>query len=476
MSPEFPHKHPLIEKVRAALVHGHIPWSGIHKVPEAPHNPISGVRYDGVNRLLLSLVMRDRALEDPRFLTQKQAELRGWRLEEGAEATTITFSRYRPKDRDPGDQKSPKPVMVRADLYNATDVAGIEPYADRTHPLGMKGVERVIAASGLAVRHSALVSEPHHDERSITMPPQDRFSGQAQYRIAVLREVLGAVVDSRSRDFGALANEPGRRLVVELGTLFLAQDFALDTALESNDASEALADEWATFIEEQPKRFLLSVHQAERLSTKALGLDPDLAKAVGRATALERHKGWAIPRELVEALGRNPHDSLEWIYPRKDYSEYAGPVVSEAKGYMAQRVSDRFMVVHRVSGLDTGTFVRIRYEDGVPAVSVGPIDPPERVSAEDVERARASVARPMGSGAWHGARMGYSQYVGFVEAVNEEHVLQRLSKGSVVVHERERVGEVQPGRRVCIRYCDGAAQVRAAPRRRRAHASEGLGR
>lgn len=55
-------------------------WSGASL--DGPHNPCSGTRYSGGNRLHLTMVAAIKG--DPRFCTYKQAEKRGWQVRKGS--------------------------------------------------------------------------------------------------------------------------------------------------------------------------------------------------------------------------------------------------------------------------------------------------------------------------------------------------------------------------------------------------------
>lgn len=60
-------------------------WSGSSL--DSPHNPCSGTRYNGGNRLYLTLVAG--ITGDPRFCTYKQASKRGWQVKRGAHGCIV---------------------------------------------------------------------------------------------------------------------------------------------------------------------------------------------------------------------------------------------------------------------------------------------------------------------------------------------------------------------------------------------------
>lgn len=71
---------------------------GVHPVREMwnsmgmyglPHNPVSGARYQGVNLLRLLMASVEQKLEDPRWMTLKQANAQGYRIKKGAKSVLL---------------------------------------------------------------------------------------------------------------------------------------------------------------------------------------------------------------------------------------------------------------------------------------------------------------------------------------------------------------------------------------------------
>ena len=71
------------------LEQGVAPWQKSWKSGEyhAPFNPVSGTIYRGVNHLMLSAF----DMADPRWMTFKQAQEKGYRVKAGSKAVPIEF-------------------------------------------------------------------------------------------------------------------------------------------------------------------------------------------------------------------------------------------------------------------------------------------------------------------------------------------------------------------------------------------------
>ena len=61
-----------IEENKALFIYG---WN---REALRPQNPVSGAKYNGINRLILGREAVIRGLDDPRWLTYNQAKEKGW--------------------------------------------------------------------------------------------------------------------------------------------------------------------------------------------------------------------------------------------------------------------------------------------------------------------------------------------------------------------------------------------------------------
>ena len=83
----------LVEAIQNELENGHLPveegW-----LRSQPYNVATGKQYQGVNRLWLSWLSRNKGWDDNRFCTYKQAEAKGAQVKKGAKATQVEYFRF----------------------------------------------------------------------------------------------------------------------------------------------------------------------------------------------------------------------------------------------------------------------------------------------------------------------------------------------------------------------------------------------
>ena len=90
---EFAEK--IIERLKEGTAPWQKPWEDGGQIV-APHNPVSGTVYRGVNRVGLALSGYD----DPRWMTYKQAQEAGYQVQAGSKSTPVVFYQWtREKDK-----------------------------------------------------------------------------------------------------------------------------------------------------------------------------------------------------------------------------------------------------------------------------------------------------------------------------------------------------------------------------------------
>ncbi len=92
------------------------PWDPDRAAPTGPVNGATGRPYHGINILLLGMTPQAFASDDPRWITYKQAQERGWQVRKGAKASTVLFFRKVEVNGEGlvfgGEVISPRPVIA----------------------------------------------------------------------------------------------------------------------------------------------------------------------------------------------------------------------------------------------------------------------------------------------------------------------------------------------------------------------------
>jgi antirestriction protein ArdC/phage/plasmid primase-like uncharacterized protein len=277
------------------LEEGVAPWQKSWKAGEyhVPCNPVSGTVYRGVNRLMLSSF----DMADPRWMTFKQAQEKGYRVKAGSKARQIEFWQWTEevdrKDDDGriiyGPDGKPERETVKLDrprvyffsVFHASQLETenrepIPPY--EAPPLDWNPhnkAEAILNSSGAAIfndqRDRAYYS-PMRDE--IHLPYRENFSKAGDYYNTALHE-LGHWACSKQRlafEGGLFGSEAYSKeeLRVEIASWMICQELGLNFEPEN---SAAYVAHWKQFITDDPYELVRACRDAEKIKKYVLDLE-----------------------------------------------------------------------------------------------------------------------------------------------------------------------------------------------------------
>ena len=462
-----------LARVGDALFHGVPPWRKVWCIHRGPRSLVNDSRYQGVNRLHLSMVMLDHRFADPRFVTRKQAEEWGYSIAEGAVPTPIYFNSFSSSRNDPA---SGTPAVSVRTLYNAEQAEGAIPNEHRTLAFdAVSAVARLVQVSGVELRHTAEAEVPHYDVSTdtIVMPARDRFRDVCDYHAALLHELVHATGHGKREGRFEVRNERDdlaiEELRAEIATAFLGQDLGLGLSFRHLADHDRHVPAWHALLRDEPVRFLRCVHHAERIATHVASMDHALCHQVSQTAAADRQPAQRLPPVVVRAAEGIVVDNLRLIAPRTDFSEYIGPVIGQRQALVFQRINDRYVVAHRtrVPEAQRDQIWSFRYRDRRVEASQDVKQSTRSASSDEIAQLRLALDGTVSGPVWRPAFTRHNQYVGVLEHVGDDFVLQRTGRGALIVHRREALGEgAERGARVRIRYQDQVAEVGSAPRLR----------
>jgi len=336
------------------------PWDGSAAL-SMPHNPVSNVRYRGMNLLWLM----SRGGDDPRWMTYKQAESKGWQVKKGERGTQIEYWKWRDTktESDPETHETTLvtterrvPQVFHATVFNARQIEGIPPRDLVEKPAPFPPIERVEAIlrnSGAGIHHDGgdrAYYSPSSD--SIHLPPRSSFGTEKDYYGTALHE-LGHWTGHQSRlnrDLsGGFGTEKYAReeLRAEIGSFFLA----VETGIPHDPGRHAsYVDSWISALTKDPNEIFRASRDA--------GLIADYVMAFDLVRQAERNAGKKRPDVPEE---REPAARTFLVAPRKKAEgelapDYTGLVVigkaphkvdlwKDGQIQIARRDADRFTAV-----------------------------------------------------------------------------------------------------------------------------------
>ncbi|WP_031480064.1 zincin-like metallopeptidase domain-containing protein [Maridesulfovibrio frigidus] len=278
------------EKIIESLKAGTAPWQRPWEPGEyqSPFNPISGSVYSGVNQVALSAA----GLNDPRFMTYKQAASKGWQIKKGAKSEKVVFwASGRPElIKDEGNKPIldengkmqfeiipfPKPVLRYASVFHASQIEGIPEWEGREVTWNPdERAEIVIGNSGASIihdQHKRAFYRPSSDE--IHLPPQAAFDSSDKYYSTALHELSHWTghASRLDREGGPFGSELYAReeLRAEIGSWMINSELGL-----GHDPSQHLSyvDSWVKVLEKDPYEIVRACRDADKIKKYTLDFE-----------------------------------------------------------------------------------------------------------------------------------------------------------------------------------------------------------
>ena len=187
------YRQEMTEQIVKALEQGTAPWQRPWSGECFPQNAISKRYYSGANVIVLS--MKGLELDggaDPRWLTYKQAAVKGWNIKKGEHGTHISFWKnlavtLKDEDDSPILDGNGNPMMKTILMeklfvvFHASQVEGIPPYMP--HEVNAveanEKAERIISDSGAEIRHGGGRAFYRPSEDFIQLPKTEFFEDTA---------------------------------------------------------------------------------------------------------------------------------------------------------------------------------------------------------------------------------------------------------------------------------------------------------
>jgi antirestriction protein ArdC len=311
---EQPARDPYAEvtdQIIAALEAGTPPWRrpwDVHKAagPAMPCNAATGLRYRGINTLVLGMSPLAFASFDPRWATYKQATDRGWQVRKGSRGTTgYFFKRIEVRDTAAGadDEDGPKriPLLRAFTLFHASQIEGVPDFVPPTIAeapwRAPEATETIVANSKAVVRIGGERAFYSPATDHIQMPQRAAFHSAGGWSSTIIHE-LAHWSGSETRLNRDLRSSFGSRdyareeLRAEIGQVMICTELRIADCDFPN--SVAYIESWLQKLRSDRKEIFRAAADAQRIADYLLGFHPDWAarddKCLGHDGEGEAHR------------------------------------------------------------------------------------------------------------------------------------------------------------------------------------------
>lgn len=281
----------IADGILESLKNGTAPWIKPWTPDQSavPHNPVTGTRYKGINFIHLI----NQGKEDPRWITYKQAEKKGWQVKRGSKGTVVQYWQFnkevKSKDEEGNEIKETvklqRPLLRHYYVFNAEDIEGIPELKKEENEKAQwerhERAENLLEQSGANIAHIRGDKAAYYPVQDrIVLPEKDQFPTPDNYYVTALHE-LGHWTGHESRLDRGLTSVFGsteyaqEELRAEIASYMLGMQLGV-----GHDPGQHLAyvDSWIKHLEDHPTEIFKACADAEKIQSYILEFEQDRAR------------------------------------------------------------------------------------------------------------------------------------------------------------------------------------------------------
>lgn len=310
-----PQRQRLVDAIMANLENNNSLWRQGWAVSGAPVSAISGKRYNGVNRLFLSIATMERGYSDNRWLTHNQMKEKGWEFKRDAEGNSMGkgagvsieyFSFYDKATKQKFDKHTLDGMTeAERDDYMDENVIALRKYYCVFNGDVIEGIpereKREIDMTGENKRAEGILRywsdneakiiyggdeafySPKADE--IHLPERSAFVDLPEFYATALHEV-GHSTGHETRLNRDLSGSFGsdkyaeEELRAEIASMFLEQDLKIEAGEKHIENNSAYIQAWHDKIKDDPNTLFRAIVDAEKIAQFVMAKENEIKKEV----------------------------------------------------------------------------------------------------------------------------------------------------------------------------------------------------
>lgn len=275
------HRKELVDKVIANMDKGYIWEAGWDINALRSQNPVSGAKYNGINKLLLGYVVSENNYQDPRFVTFKQAQDNNWKVKRGEHGHLCEYWIWTTKVEKENENGEKVKVEVPLDrpkvsyftVFNMEQIEGNYPKFELPTKLSHDNLVEIandlIASSRCPIKEvaqSRAYYSPSNDD--ITLPLRDSFSSSEDFLATLIHEMAHSTGEELGRQMstgGKMSPEYAKEeLVAELSSLFLKAELGIANEGKHFENHSAYLNGWNSMLKSDPNELYRASKEADK--------------------------------------------------------------------------------------------------------------------------------------------------------------------------------------------------------------------
>ena len=275
------HRKELVDKVIANMDKGYIWEAGWDINALRSQNPVSGAKYNGINKLSLGYVVSENNYQDPRFVTFKQAQDNNWKVKRGEHGHLCEYWIWTTKVEKENENGEKVKVEVPLDrpkvsyftVFNMEQIEGNYPKFELPTKLSHDNLVEIandlIASSRCPIKEvaqSRAYYSPSNDD--ITLPLRDSFSSSEDFLATLIHEMAHSTGEELGRQMstgGKMSPEYAKEeLVAELSSLFLKAELGIANEGKHFENHSAYLNGWNSMLKSDPNELYRASKEADK--------------------------------------------------------------------------------------------------------------------------------------------------------------------------------------------------------------------
>ena len=275
------HRKELVDKVIANMDKGYIWEAGWDINALRSQNPVSGAKYNGINKLSLGYVVSENNYQDPRFVTFKQTQDNNWKVKRGEHGHLCEYWIWTTKVEKENENGEKVKVEVPLDrpkvsyftVFNMEQIEGNYPKFELPTKLSHDNLVEIandlIASSRCPIKEvaqSRAYYSPSNDD--ITLPLRDSFSSSEDFLATLIHEMAHSTGEELGRQMstgGKMSPEYAKEeLVAELSSLFLKAELGIANEGKHFENHSAYLNGWNSMLKSDPNELYRASKEADK--------------------------------------------------------------------------------------------------------------------------------------------------------------------------------------------------------------------
>lgn len=324
----------LVNKIIENMEKGHIWNAGWDINALRSQNIASGAKYNGINRLSLGYAVAFNHYQDPRFITFKQAQDKGWKVKRGEHGYSCEYWIWTAKEEkinEKGEKEKvevplEKPRISYFTVFNMEQIEGDYPKFELpklSHDELLQVADDFIASSRCPINETAQDRAFYNSGLdSIHLPLRDSFKSSEDYLETLLHEMAHSTGKELGREFGSTkqTSEYAREeLVAELSSMFIKADLGIDFGGKHFENHSAYLESWAGMLRKDPNELYRASKEADKVAELLIGRYREYIK--NKENTIEKTEiSKQTNKEITNNLKEN--DSLKGLELTLHFSEH----------------------------------------------------------------------------------------------------------------------------------------------------------